>query len=172
MDYSRKFGEISFLIALFALIISQLDNLISLLYPDFYSKNRLISYIFMIIFFVVLVNLIYLIIIIARKKIPLNEIIIRIEEDRLKIQNDVDKSIRSEIKIPERDLKTKANNESQRTQSSMKKLFANFASGSFMNKGFIADYAAKKSAFICVYLRLKKLIFRQLALHNLGGGLL
>jgi amino acid permease len=106
-DYSRKFGEISFLIALFALIYSALDKLISLLYPDIYSKNRLISYIFIIIFLVVLVYLIYMIIIIARKKNQLNEIIIRIEEDRLKIQNDVDKSIRSEIKVPERDLKIK-----------------------------------------------------------------
>src|SRR3989304_1699399 len=89
-------------------------------------------------------------------------------------------------------------NESQRTQSSMNKLFANFAfwyekinnelvqtpneltlsefvsvrfsslffSGSFMNQGFIADFAPKKSAFICVYLRLNKLIFRQPVPHN------
>lgn len=47
MDYSGKFGETSFVFALFALIISPLDKLISLLYPDFYSKNRLIANIYL-----------------------------------------------------------------------------------------------------------------------------
>ena len=107
MDDSRKSGETSLLIALIALIISPLDKLISLINPDFYSKNRLIANIFMIIGIVLLIYLIYLMIMIARKKNPLNEIIIRIEEDRLKIQNDVDKSIRSEINVPEKDLKIK-----------------------------------------------------------------
>lgn len=107
MDSSDKFGKTSFLIALFALIYSPLDKLISLYYPYFYSNNRILGNMFMIIFIFLLFYLIYLIIIIARKNNPFKDIIIRIEEDKLKNQNDVDKSIRSEIKVPERDLKIK-----------------------------------------------------------------
>jgi hypothetical protein len=47
MDYSSKFGKTSYVFALFALIILPLDKLISLLYPDFYSKNRLIANIYL-----------------------------------------------------------------------------------------------------------------------------
>ncbi len=106
-DYSSRFGETSFVFALIALVISPLDKLISLLYPDFYSNHRLLANMFMILFIALLFYLIYLYITIARKKNPLNEIIIRIEEGRLKNQNDTDKSITSEINIPEKDLKIK-----------------------------------------------------------------
>ncbi|HEY9206848.1 MAG TPA: hypothetical protein VIO58_13115 [Candidatus Methanoperedens sp.] len=83
-DYNSKLGKISYVVALFAVVLTPLQSLMSIYYPQFYEQHKQVTLIFILVFAIAIVFLFLWIVKIPNEKNILKNIIMAIEEDKLK----------------------------------------------------------------------------------------